>query len=72
MEMYSYHMTGFPALLVMVLGAVVLLLPFYKLWQRTGHSGWIALLMVIPVVNLILLYVLAFKDWPALDDERGR
>jgi hypothetical protein len=49
--------------------------PFYQLWRRTGHNGWIALLMVVPIVNLIMLYVLAFKDWPAVarrdPDPRG-
>jgi hypothetical protein len=27
-----------------------------------------ALLMLIPLVNLIMLYVLAFKQWPAMPD----
>ena len=43
--------------------------PYWKLWSRTGHSGAWGLLMLVPVVNLISLWVLAFKDWPAL---RGR
>ena len=40
-----------------------------KIWKRTGHSGWWGLLMMVPLVNIISLWVLAFKDWPAL---RGR
>ena len=27
-------------------------------------SGWLGLLMIVPMVNLIALYVLAFSDWP--------
>lgn len=53
-------------LLVLILYASVIVIPFYQLWKRTGHNGWIALLMIIPIVNLVLLYVLAFKDWPAI------
>jgi len=55
--------SGFPVMLVF--GAIIVV-PFFQLWQRTGHSGWMSLLMLIPVVNLIMLYVLAFKEWPAL------
>ena len=48
---------------------VLVIIPYWKLWQRTGHSGWWALLMLVPLANLISLWVLAFKEWPAL---RGR
>jgi hypothetical protein len=57
-------------------GGVVLLVllliarfPWWRIWRRTGHSGWWALLMLVPLANLISLWVLAFKEWPAL---RGR
>jgi RNA polymerase subunit RPABC4/transcription elongation factor Spt4 len=30
--------------------------------QRTGRSGWLAILMLIPGVNLILMAVLAFSE----------
>lgn len=63
---WGFHLTGLPALVTMLVGAAVLLAPFYMLWKRTGHSGWLCLLLFIPVVNLISLYVLAFKEWPAL------
>lgn len=46
--------------------AAIIVVPFFQLWKRTGHNGWIALLMVIPLVNVVMLYVLAFKEWPAL------
>jgi len=46
--------------------AILVVVPFYQLWKRTGHNGWTALLMIIPVVNAVMLYVLAFKDWPAV------
>lgn len=58
---------GLPGLLMALVWLVVLVVPFFQLWKRTGHSGWIALLMVLPLVNLVMLYVLAFKRWPALD-----
>ncbi|MGB8621921.1 MAG: hypothetical protein WCD16_03785 [Paracoccaceae bacterium] len=69
MMAYGYiHGGGFFMLLIY---AVLVVVPFYKLWQRTGHNGWIALLMIIPLVNVVMLYVLAFKEWPATDRTGG-
>jgi len=50
---------------MLVLG-LVLIIPFWRLFSKAGYSGWWSLLMVIPLVNLITLYVLAFSNWPAL------
>ena len=60
---------GLPGILMMVVYAAVVVVPFFQLWKRTGHSGWISLLMLIPIVNLVMLYVLAFKRWPSVDRE---
>lgn len=57
---------GLPGLLILLLYGAIIVVPFYQLWKRTGHNGWISLLMLVPLVNLIMLYVLAFKEWPAL------
>ena len=57
---------AFDALFIVVL-LVLVVVPYWKLWQRTGHSGAWGLLMVVPLVNIISLWVLAFKRWPALD-----
>jgi hypothetical protein len=50
---------------MLVLG-LILIIPFWRLFSKAGYSGLWSLLMVIPLVNLITLYVLAFSDWPAL------
>ena len=60
---------GLPGILMMVVYAAVVVIPFFQLWKRTGHNGWISLLMLIPIVNLVMLYVLAFKRWPSVDQE---
>jgi hypothetical protein len=53
------------AIFILALAALVVI-PYWKIWQRTGHSGAWGLLMVVPFVNIISLWVLAFKEWPAL------
>jgi uncharacterized membrane protein YhaH (DUF805 family) len=50
--------------LFLVIVIVLLLVPYWKIFPRAGWSSWMSLLMLVPVVNFILLYVLAFKKWP--------
>lgn len=60
---------GLPGLILILYGMLIVV-PFFQLWKRTGHNGWISLLMLVPMVNLVMLYVLAFKKWPAIDHSK--
>lgn len=44
--------------------AVIVAAVWWQIFSKTGHGGWMGLLMLIPVVNLIMLLFLAFSDWP--------
>ena len=55
----------------MLVIATVAIIPAWKICQRTGYPGWLGLLIVIPVVNLVLLYLLAFGEWPSERDREG-
>ena len=37
---------------------------WYKIIGRTGYTAWLALLMIVPLANLVLTLVLAFSEWP--------
>lgn len=50
---------------MMLLAAVLVAWPFWRIFAKAGFSGWFSLLMLVPMVNLITLYVLAFSDWPS-------
>ena len=50
------------------LAAIVAIIPFWKICTRVGLSPWLSLLLIVPLVNLIFLYWLAFSAWPI---ERG-
>ena len=63
-EGYGFALGIIPILIILALAVI----PYWKIWSRTGHSGAWALLMLVPLANLISLWVLAFKDWPALRD----
>lgn len=41
----------------------ILVLPYWFIWKKAGFSPWLSLLMFIPLVNLVMLYVLAFSQW---------
>lgn len=56
-------------LLVGGLGLVIwVLLPIccWKIVEKTGYPAWWSLGVLIPGVNVALLIMLAFGDWPAL------
>lgn len=38
----------------------------WKIVQKTGYPAWWSLGILLPGVNLALLIMLAFGDWPAL------
>ena len=45
---------------------LVCVIPFWKIFRKAGFPPALSLLMPIPGVNLLLLYILAFADWPSL------
>lgn len=46
-----------------VIGTIVMVIPYWMIYKKAGFSPWLAILMVVPLVNLILLYVVAFSQW---------
>ncbi|WP_439859852.1 hypothetical protein [Pseudomonas sp. MBLB4136] len=50
--------------LMMLLFAALIILPFCLIFKKAGYSQWLGLLMIVPLVNLILLYFLALSTWP--------
>lgn len=48
----------------MLMMAAVVVVPFWRICTRVGYSGWLSLLMLVPIANLVLLYFIAFSRWP--------
>lgn len=57
------------ALFILVVLAVTIFV-FYKICQKTGNSGWLALLNLVPFGSMGLMLYLAFSDWPVLRENR--
>lgn len=49
--------------LIAVVVTVVGLIPYWKIFSKAGFSGWMSLLMLVPLLNLVVLYLVAFSDW---------
>ena len=50
--------------LMMFAGAAVLIVPFWFIFSKAGYSKWRSLLLLIPLINVAILYHLAFSTWP--------
>jgi hypothetical protein len=42
---------------------VLVMIPYWMIWKKAGFSPWLSLLMLVPLANFIMLYVLAFSEW---------
>ncbi|ADV79309.1 hypothetical protein SAMN04244560_02495 [Thermoanaerobacter thermohydrosulfuricus] len=50
---------------ILSIGSIILYgLIWWKIFDKTGYGGAYGLLMFIPIVNFIMLLVLAFTEWP--------
>jgi hypothetical protein len=63
-NMFGHTMWAGHWLWMLVIGIIVVI-PAWRLCQRMGYPGPMGILILIPIVNLFLLYFLAFSPWPA-------
>ena len=52
--------------LIVVLLIWAFVVVFGRIVNRAGYSRWWLVIMLVPVLNLIMLWVFAFADWPVL------
>lgn len=50
-------------IIAMIIG-IVFILPYWKIFSKAGFSGWMSLTQIIPILNFIILFYLAFAEWP--------
>lgn len=60
-----YHGWGMTWLVFVVIAVV----PFWRICNRVGHTPALSLLILVPLINLIFIYYLAFGEWPS--DRKG-
>jgi len=55
-----------------ILLAIVWLIAWGQIFKKAGHSAWLSLLTLVPIVNIILFLWFAFSTWPVLTREESR
>lgn len=53
---------GGHGLIWLLVVAVLVVVPFWKLWPRYGINKFFALFAVVPAIASVLLWIIAFKE----------
>lgn len=48
---------------VWIIMVVIVQIPFWVIFRKAGFAPALSLLLLLPFVNLVMLYVLAFTEW---------
>jgi hypothetical protein len=63
--MLSFGVAHLVALIVFILLVWAFVAIFGRIVSRAGYSRWWLITLFVPVLNLIMLWIFAFADWPA-------
>jgi hypothetical protein len=55
-----------PELAAVLVLAALIILPFWKIFSKAGYPGALAIVMMLPGLNLVMMLFLAFSEWPIL------
>ena len=61
---FEMYIPGLLEVVIMLICASIMIIPFWKIFSKAGYNAALSLPMVIPVVGIILLFFLAFSEWP--------
>ncbi len=59
-----------PELLLAVVAYFLLGLAWWRIFAKAGYGNLIGLLALIPGINLLMMTILAFSDWPVMVELR--
>lgn len=63
---FAFFNMGAQEMIVLFLIVPLVVWSFWRIFSKAGFPGWLALGMLVPLVNLGLLFYLGFAEWPAL------
>jgi ATP-dependent Zn protease len=52
-----------PFVIVIMASAVLVIAPFWVIFKKAGFEPALSVLMMVPFVNFVLLYIVAFSEW---------
>jgi hypothetical protein len=56
-------------LIVVLFLPAIIVVPFWQIFKKAGFPAALSLLMICPLVNLIMLFVLGFSKWRVVPAE---
>ena len=59
---------NWPQLLFLVVCGIIIVIPLWKVFSKAGYPGALSLGMMLPLLNIVLLYFLGFSEWPVLKE----
>ena len=64
--MEEMPMIGLAELTVLLLFGALVVWPYWRIFSKAGFHGALSFLLLVPLVNVGMLFFLAFAEWPAL------
>ena len=55
---------GTSELVIIAVVSVIVVLPFWKIFAKAGFPGTLSLTQLVPILNVIVLFYVAFAEWP--------
>lgn len=61
---------GLPELLLAfsIFSFPLFVIPFWKIFSKAGYPGIMSIVMLVPVLNILMLFFLGFSNWPVLKE----
>ncbi len=57
--------------MIIIFFAVIVVIPYWRIFGKAGFSPWLGLLMLVPLINVVMLYFLGFSEWPSLKEKKS-
>ncbi len=55
---------GILGLLLLALFMAPFVVAWWKIFKKAGYNKYLSFLMVVPLANLVMFFIFAFKKWP--------
>jgi len=65
--MTSFSMWHWLIILAIVFGYII---PLWRILSRIGFPGALSLLFAVPLINIIVLWTVAFTKWPVENSKK--
>jgi hypothetical protein len=51
-------------LLLLIISLAIFVIPGWRIARKAGYPGAVSLLLLIPMLNIVFLWIFAFSRWP--------